>query len=96
MEEKSRPVVVDAGDAVVRMSTSTICGTDLHILKEDVPSVAEGRVLGHEGVSVVEEVGRGVSAFKTGDRVLISTRNIFIQLGKMNNFIPLMRPPSAG
>ena len=59
-------------DAIVRLTTSTICGTDLHILKGDVPSVTEGRILGHEGVGVVTEVGAGVTAFHAGDRVLIS------------------------
>ena len=59
-------------DAIVRLTTSTICGTDLHILKGDVPSVAEGRILGHEGVGVVTEVGASVTTFRAGDRVLIS------------------------
>jgi alcohol dehydrogenase len=59
-------------DAVVRITTSTICGTDLHILKGDVPSVAAGRILGHEGVGIVEEVGSSVSFFVKGDRVLVS------------------------
>ena len=51
-------------DAVVRLTTSTICGTDLHILKGDVPSVADGRILGHEGVGVVTEVGASVTTFR--------------------------------
>jgi alcohol dehydrogenase len=71
-EDKPRPVVVDAGDAIVRVTTSTICGTDLHILKGDVPTVTDGRILGHEGVGVVESIGPGVSGFKPDDRVLIS------------------------
>ena len=71
-EEKPRPLVRDATDAVVRITTSTICGTDLHILKGDVPTVTDGRVLGHEGVGVIEDLGDGVSNFKKGDRVLIS------------------------
>lgn len=71
-EDKPRPFVVDAGDAIVRVTTSTICGTDLHILKGDVPTVTDGRILGHEGVGVVESIGPGVSGFKPGDRVLIS------------------------
>ena len=58
--------------AIVRITTATICGTDLHILKGDVPSVTAGRVLGHEGIGVVTEVGAGVSTFVSGDRVLIS------------------------
>jgi alcohol dehydrogenase len=71
-EDKPRPSLRDAGDAILRLTTSTICGTDLHILKGDVPSVTDGRILGHEGVGIVEEVGGGVSAFHPGDRVLIS------------------------
>ena len=71
-EERPRPIVQNATDAIVRITTSTICGTDLHILKGDVPSVTEGRILGHEGVGVVSEVGTGVSTFRPGDRVLIS------------------------
>ena len=59
-------------DAIVRLTTSTICGTDLHILKGDVPSVTEGRILGHEGIGVVTDVGAGVTTFRAGDRVLIS------------------------
>ena len=62
----------DQTDAIVRITTSTICGTDLHILKGDVPSVKEGRTLGHEGVGVVTDVGAAVSTFVPGDRVLIS------------------------
>ena len=57
---------------IVRIVKTTICGTDLHILKGDVPTCAPGRILGHEGVGVVEKVGAGVTAFKPGDRVLIS------------------------
>ena len=67
-----RPVVRDPGDAVVRITTSTICGTDLHILKGDVPTVTPGRILGHEGIGVIEAVGPHVSTFHKGDRVLIS------------------------
>ena len=56
-QSKPKPVVRDPGDAVVRITTSTICGTDLHILKGDVPTVTAGRILGHEGVGVIEAVG---------------------------------------
>lgn len=72
LEEKPKPSIQSPGDAIVRITKTTICGTDLHILKGDVPTVAEGRILGHEGVGIVEEVGTGVSAFQAGDRVLIS------------------------
>ena len=71
-EEKPRPKVEGAAYAIVRVTTSTICGTDLHILKGDVPSVTDGRILGHEGVGIVEEVGAAVTSFKKGDKVLIS------------------------
>ncbi len=71
-EETRRPALKDPGDAIVRITTSTICGTDLHILKGDLPAVTDGRILGHEGIGVVEEVGPGVSEFRVGDRVIIS------------------------
>src|SRR5450432_2292999 len=71
-EPPPRPALQDPNDAVVRITTSTICGTDLHILKGDVPTVTEGRVLGHEGVGTIEEVGAAVTAFRKGDKVVIS------------------------
>lgn len=67
-----RAVVREPGDAVVRITTSTICGTDLHIMKGDVPSVTPGRILGHEGIGIIDAVGAQVSTFKAGDKVLIS------------------------
>lgn len=67
-----RPTLKTPGDAIVRLTTTSICGSDLHILKGDVPSVEKGRVLGHEGVGVVEEAGAAVTAFRQGDRVIIS------------------------
>jgi alcohol dehydrogenase len=72
LDERPRPVILKATDAIVKVHKTTICGTDLHILKGDVPTCEPGRILGHEGVGVVEEVGTGVTAFKVGDRVLIS------------------------
>jgi alcohol dehydrogenase len=66
------PVVIDDTDAIVRVDAVTICGTDLHILKGDLPAVTDGRILGHEGVGVVEEVGKAVSNFHKGDEVVIS------------------------
>jgi alcohol dehydrogenase len=71
-ENKPRPTIQNAGDAIVRITTSTICGTDLHILKGDLPAVANGRILGHEGIGVVEQVGTGVSEFHVGDKVIVS------------------------
>ena len=66
------PKIEAPTDAVVRVLKTTICGTDLHILKGDVPTVSPGRILGHEGVGVIEQTGSAVTAFKAGDRVLIS------------------------
>src|SRR6187455_2237218 len=71
-EERPRPIIRDPGDAIVRITTSTICGTDLHILKGDVPSVTPGRILGHEGLGVVEAVDSSVTSFHPRDLVLIS------------------------
>ena len=71
-EDKPVPRILEAGDAILRMTTSTICGTDLHILKGDLPSVTDGRILGHEGIGVVEQLGTAVTAFHVGDKVLIS------------------------
>ena len=72
LEERPKPQVAAPGDAVVRVLKTTICGTDLHILKGDVATCAPGRILGHEGVGVIDSVGAGVTAFKPGDHVLIS------------------------
>ncbi|WP_323989880.1 zinc-dependent alcohol dehydrogenase family protein [Nguyenibacter sp. L1] len=72
VEERPVPEIREPGDAVVRMTKTTICGTDLHILKGDVPTCLPGTVLGHEGIGVVEKVGAAVTAFRPGDRVLIS------------------------
>ena len=71
-EEKPKPSILESSDALVKISKTTICGTDLHILKGDVPEVTNGRILGHEGVGVIEEVGSAVTGFKKGDHVLIS------------------------
>jgi alcohol dehydrogenase len=71
-EEKPKPTIQQPTDAVVRITKTTICGTDLHILKGDVPEVTDGRILGHEGVGVIEEIGLSVTSFKKGDHVLIS------------------------
>ena len=72
LEAKPKPAIEMPTDAVVRITKTTICGTDLHILKGDVPTVTDGRILGHEGVGIVEQVGASVSSFKKGDHVLIS------------------------
>jgi alcohol dehydrogenase len=70
--DRPKPVVIASGDAIVKVLKTTICGTDLHILKGDVPSCHPGRILGHEGVGVVDSVGAGVTEFKPGDHVIIS------------------------
>jgi len=71
-EDQPRPAVQHPEDAIVRMTTTTICGTDLHILKGDLPAVTDGRILGHEGIGIVEETGAGVTGFKRGDKVILS------------------------
>ena len=71
-EEVPMPVLQSDTDAIVRVDVTTICGTDLHILKGDLPAVTDGRILGHEAVGTVEAVGRGVRTLRPGDRVLVS------------------------
>ena len=66
------PKIEQPTDIVVKMAATTICGTDLHILKGDVPEVEPGRILGHEGIGVITEVGSGVSQLEVGDRVILS------------------------
>ncbi|MDX6488356.1 MAG: alcohol dehydrogenase [Gaiellaceae bacterium] len=66
------PTIVEPTDAIVRIDTSTICGSDLHILKGDVPAVTPGTVLGHEAVGTVVEIGAAVTTIAVGDRVLVS------------------------
>jgi alcohol dehydrogenase len=71
-EEKPKPTINKSTDAIVKILKTTICGTDLHIMKGDVPAVTDGRIIGHEGVGIVEETGVSVSNFKKGDHVIIS------------------------
>ena len=71
-EEVPKPGIIADTDAIVRVNAVTICGTDLHILKGDVPAVTDGRILGHEAVGTVETVGNGVKTVQAGDRVLVS------------------------
>jgi alcohol dehydrogenase len=66
------PAILDPTDIIVRVDTATICGTDLHILKGDVPETTPGTILGHEAVGVVQEIGAGVTTVARGDRVLMS------------------------
>ena len=72
LEERPKPDITAPTDAIVRITKTTICGTDLHILKGDVPTCQPGRILGHEGVGIIDTVGPAVTGFKPGDRVLIS------------------------
>jgi alcohol dehydrogenase len=72
LENRSKPEIQAPDDAVIKIVKTTICGTDLHILKGDVPTCAPGRILGHEGIGIVDSTGPGVTLFKPGDRVLIS------------------------
>ncbi len=71
-EDVPDPVIIDPTDVIVQIDTTTICGTDLHILKGDVPAVTDGRILGHEGVGTIIEIGSAVSSVAIGDRVIIS------------------------
>jgi len=72
LKECPKPEIAAPTDAIVKIAKTTICGTDLHILKGDLPSCKPGRILGHEGVGVVEAIGPAVTVFKPGDHVLIS------------------------
>jgi alcohol dehydrogenase len=72
LQERPKPTIGAPTDAIVRITKTTICGTDLHILKGDVPSCEPGRILGHEGVGIIDQVGPAVTVFKPADRVLIS------------------------
>jgi alcohol dehydrogenase len=71
-EDVPRPEIAADTDAIVRVDTTTICGTDLHILKGDVPAMVDGRIIGHEAVGTVDAVGAAVKNLKAGDRVLVS------------------------
>lgn len=71
-KEVPNPKIMNPSDVIVQVDTTTICGTDLHILKGDVPAVTVGRILGHEGVGTITEVGSSVKSLKVGDRVIIS------------------------
>lgn len=69
--DKEIPKIQDQSDAIVKLVRTTICGTDLHILKGDVPTCDKGRTLGHEGIGVITEAGSELKNFKKGDRVVI-------------------------
>src|SRR5580700_2660445 len=71
-EDAPKPTISADTDAIVRVDVTTICGTDLHIMKGDLPATTDGRILGHEAVGTVESVGSAVTTVKPGDRVLVS------------------------
>lgn len=71
-QDMAEPQIQKPTDAIVRIDTTTICGTDLHIMKGDVPAVTPGRILGHEGVGEIVELGSDVTQFAVGDKVIIS------------------------
>ncbi|MBW4031000.1 MAG: zinc-dependent alcohol dehydrogenase family protein [Acidobacteria bacterium] len=71
-EEVPDPVIQQSTDVIVKMVATTICGTDLHILKGDTPEVQVGRILGHEGIGVITEIGTGITQLAVGDRVILS------------------------
>ena len=71
-EDVPSPKIQQPTDVIVKMVATTICGTDLHILTGDVPEVEVGRVLGHEGIGVVTEVGTGITQLNVGDRVILA------------------------
>lgn len=72
VEDKPIPTIKNHSDAIIKITKTTICGTDLHILKGDVATVNPGRILGHEGIGIIDKIGEGVTSFKPGDHVLIS------------------------
>ncbi|SPO03173.1 probable zinc-binding oxidoreductase [Cephalotrichum gorgonifer] len=72
LQDRPIPTILAPTDAIVKLTYTTICGTDLHIRKGDVATCAPGRILGHEGVGIIHEVGSSVSHFKKGDSVIIS------------------------
>lgn len=82
LEEKPKPSLQLPTDAIVKVLKTTICGTDLHIVKGDLPEVTRGRILGHEGVGVIDQVGVSVTDFKPGDHVIISCIS---SCGRCNN-----------
>jgi alcohol dehydrogenase len=72
LEDRPKPESKASTDAIVKITKTTICGTDLHILKGDVPSCKAGRILGHEGIGIVDSVGAAVTGFRQGDHVIVS------------------------
>jgi threonine dehydrogenase-like Zn-dependent dehydrogenase len=73
MDNVPEPKIKEPSDAIVRLTASAICGTDLHMIRGTVPGMKKGTILGHEGVGVVEETGRDVHNLRPGDRVVIGS-----------------------
>jgi threonine dehydrogenase-like Zn-dependent dehydrogenase len=71
LDDVKEPKIKEDTDAIVRLTASAICGTDLHMVRGTMPGMKPGTILGHEGVGVVEEVGKAVTGFKRGDRVVV-------------------------
>jgi threonine dehydrogenase-like Zn-dependent dehydrogenase len=71
LDDVREPKIEESSDAIVRLTASAICGTDLHFVRGSVPGVKPGTILGHEGIGIVEEIGKDVRNFKAGDRVVI-------------------------
>src|SRR3954465_7145623 len=71
IEKVADPKIQDSKDAIVRLTATAICGTDLHFVRGTMSGMVPGTILGHEGVGIVEEVGKGVRNLKPGDRVVI-------------------------
>jgi alcohol dehydrogenase len=100
-QDMPEPQIQRPTDAIVRIDTTTICGTDLHIMKGDVPAVTPGRILGHEGVGEIVELGSDVSRFAVGDKVIISCikscrRCSFCQSSSRTASVTRARRGSAG
>jgi NADPH:quinone reductase-like Zn-dependent oxidoreductase len=74
LDDVKEPKIQDDTDVIVRITASAICGTDLHFIRGTMPGVKPGRILGHEAVGVVEEVGKGVRNLRAGDRVVVPQR----------------------
>ena len=72
LEDRSVPEIIHSTDAIIKITKTTICGTDLHILKGDVSTCQPGRILGHEGIGIVDQIGSAITGFKKNDHVLIS------------------------
>lgn len=72
LTDKEKPTITSSTDAIIRIVKTTICGTDLHIIKGDTPEVKSHTTLGHEGIGIIEEIGDNVNNFKVGDKVIIS------------------------